>query len=178
MNYWGGIVLKLPENVIKGLDGSTFTLHYYTGTDTKNTGKEAQDPQLPQVENTFTRISPQINIRYNEAWDIQAAYVIGTDDNYYFAADKKDFNYSGFALEAGYMPNDSWHFGLHYDNYSSDEKIAATGKPVLDFQRIVPTVTYIINQNVRCTIYYEKNLTDIDESLKVDKAYLNIRVMF
>ena len=178
LNLWGGLVLKLPENVIKGFEGSTFTLHYYTGTDTKNTGIEATGAQIPQVENGFTRFSPQINIRYNDQVDIQAAYVTGTDDNYYFAAAKKDFKYSGFALEAGYMPSDIWHLGLHYDNYSSDDKVIATGKPVLDYQRIVPAVTYIVNQNLRFTVYYEKDLTDKDESLKVDKAYLNIRVMF
>ena len=76
------------------------------------------------------------------------------------------------------MPSDIWHLGLHYDNYSSDDKVIATGKPVLDYQRIVPAVTYIVNQNLRFTVYYEKDLTDKDESLKVDKAYLNIRVMF
>lgn len=178
VNYWGGLVLKLPENVIKGFEGSTFTLHYYTGTDTKNTGTEATGAQLPQVENTFTRFSPQINIRYNDVLDIQAAYVSATDDNYYFAATKRDFKYSGFALEAGYMPSEIWHLGLHYDNYSSDDKVAATGKPVLDFQRIVPSVTYIVNQNIRFTVYYEKDITDKDENLKVDRAYLNIRVMF
>ena len=178
MNYWGGLVLKLPENVIKGFDGSSFTLHYYTGTDTKYTGTEAAGTQIPQLSNSFTRFSPQINVRYNDAWDIQAAYVTGTDDNYSLVTAKKDFKYSGVAVEAGFMPSEIWHLGLHYDNYSSEDKVAATGKPVLDFQRIVPSVTYVINQNIRFTVYYEKNLTDIDESLKVDKTYLNVRVMF
>lgn len=179
LNVWGGIVLKLPENIIQGFDGSSFTLHYYTGTDTKNTGTEATGAQIPQVENQFTRFSPQINIRYNDQFDIQAAYILGTDKNFNLVANPtSDFKYSGFALEAGYMPSEIWHLGLHYDNYSSDDKVVATGKPVLDYQRIVPSVTYIVNQNIRFTVYYEKNLTDIDESLKVDKTYLNVRVMF
>lgn len=183
LNFWGGFVLKLPENVLQGFDGSTVTLHYYTGTDTKYTGVEKNADgtpaatQVDQVENTFTRISPQINIRYKDMIDIQAAYVTGTDDNYSLAASPTaDFKYSGIALEAGYMPTEIWHFGLHYDNYSSDDEVA--GKPVLDYQRIVPSVTYIVNQNIRFTVYYEKDLTDKDASLKVDKTYLNVRVMF
>jgi len=179
LNVWGGIVLKLPENIIQGFDGSSFTLHYYTGTDTKNTGAEATGVQIPQVENQFTRFSPQINIRYNDQLDIQAAYIFGNDKNFNLVANPaSDFKYSGIALEAGYMPSEIWHLGLHYDNYSSDDKVVATGKPVLNYQRIVPSVTYVVNQNIRFTVYYEKNLTDIDESLKVDKTYLNVRVMF
>lgn len=178
MNYWGGLVCKLPEDVIKGFDGSTLTLHYYTGTDTKYTGQETA-AQKAQVANKFTRFSPQINIRYNEKLDIQAAYVTGTDENYSLVASpSKSFKYSGFALEAGYMPSDIWHLGVHYDNYSSEDKVVATGKPVLNYQRIVPSATYIVNENIRFTAYYEKNLTDIDANLKVDKTYLNIRVMF
>lgn len=178
LNYWGGLVCKLPEDVIKGFDGSTLTLHYYTGTDTKYTGQETAT-QKAQVVNKFTRFTPQINIRYNEKLDIQAAYVTGTDENYSLVASPaKSFKYSGFALEAGYMPSDVWHLGVHYDNYSSEDKIVATGKPILNYQRIVPSATYVVNENIRFTAYYEKNLTDIDSNLKVDKTYLNIRVMF
>ena len=178
LNYWGGVVCKLPENVIKGFDGSTLTLHYYTGTDTKYTGQEATT-QKAQVANKFTRFSPQVNIRYYEKLDIQAAYVTGTDENYSLVASPlKSFKYSGFALEAGYMPSDVWHLGVHYDNYSSEDKVVATGKPILNYQRIVPSATYVVNENIRFTAYYEKNLTDIDSNLKVDKTYLNIRVMF
>lgn len=182
LNYWGGLVLKLPENVLKGFDGSTATIHYYTGTDTKYTGIEKDAAgneivQVPQVSNSFSRISPQINIRYNDMFDLQAAYVAGTDDNYGLGKTAKEFKYSGFALEAGYMPNEIWHLGVHYDKYTSNDEV--NGIPVLNYQRIVPTATYIVNQNIRCTVYYEKDITpDKDDNLKVDKAYLNIRVMF
>lgn len=185
LNFWGGLVLKLPENVLQGFDGSTATIHYYTGTDTKFTGVEKDanlnplpaDQQKAQIENSFTRISPQINIRYNDMFDLQAAYVSGTDDNYGLSTTAKEFKYSGFALEAGYMPTEIWHLAVHYDKYTSEDEVG--GIPVLNYQRIVPAVTYIINQNLRFTVYYEKDITpDKNEDLKVDKAYLNIRVMF
>lgn len=186
LNYWGGLVFKLPENTLQGFDGSTFTLHYYTGADSKNTGVEKDAlgstlpaaQQKPQIKNTFTRFSPQINIRYKDVLDVQAAYVAATDENYSFVSTgAKEFNYSGFALEAGYMPSELFHLALHYDKYTSEDKI--NGIPVLNYQRIVPAVTYIVNQNIRFSVYYEKDITpDKDENLKVDKTYLNIRVMF
>lgn len=177
--YWGGLVAKLPENTLAGFDGSTATFHYQTGTDTKNTGTEKTGPQLAQVANEWTRIVPSINIRYKEKLDIQAAYMIAEDKNWALVANPaSSFKYSGTAIEAGYMPNDIWHFGLHYDNYRSDDKVAATGKYVLDYQRIVPAITYIVNQNMRFSVYYEKDLTDKPSDQIVDRIYLNLRLMF
>ncbi|MBI2430284.1 MAG: hypothetical protein HYV29_16085 [Ignavibacteriales bacterium] len=188
LNYWGGIVVRIPDNLVKGFDGSTATIHYYAGTDSKNTGEEkpvapaTTVAQKAQATNEFTRISPQINIRYQDKVDIQAAYVIGEDKNYAFVANPAStFEYSGIAVEAGYMPSSEWHCGLHYDNYSSDDKIAAgvyAGKAILEYQRIVPALTYVINENIRGTLYYEKNLSE-DRGVKlVDKLLFNIRMMF
>ncbi len=178
LNYWGGVVLKLPDDVLSGFGGSTATIHYYAGTDSKFTGQESPGPQKDQIRNSFTRISPQLNLRYGDMLDLQAAYVYGKDDNRSLVASPTgDFKYSGFAFECGYMPADEWHIGLHYDKYSSTDKLP-TGKPVIDFQRIVPALTYVINQNIRASVYYEKNLTDLPSDQKVDKIYLNLRTMF
>ncbi len=57
-------------------------------------------------------------------------------------------------------------------------------KPVFEYQRVVPVVTYIVNQNIRFSTNYEKNITADRKDSKgalvdlVDKIYLNIRVMF
>ena len=57
------------------------------------------------------------------------------------------------------------------------------GKPVLEYQRAVPVITYIINENMRSSLYYEKNLTPERNDaagktiLNVDKLVLNIRMM-
>jgi len=178
LNYWGGFVLQLPDDAIEGFGGSTATIHYYAGTDTKNTGIEATSPQRDQIENKFIRISPQVNIRYKDMIDLQAAYVYGKDDNRGLVASPTGaFKYSGVAVECGYMPSEEWHVGLHYDKYSSQDKLP-TGKPVIEFQRVVPAVTYVINQNIRASVYYEKNLSDIPTDQRVDKLYLNLRTMF
>jgi len=188
LNYWGGVVVRMPDNLVKGFEGSTATIHYYAGTDTKNTGQEAAYPQKIQASNEFTRISPQVNIRYQDKVDIQAAYVIGEDKNYAFAASPaSSFKYSGIAVEAGYMPSPEWHCGLHYDSYTSDDKYSAgtnAGKTLLNYQRIVPALTYVINENIRGTIYYEKNLSEDRKDAAgtviplVDKLSFNIRMMF
>ncbi len=185
MEYWGGVVLKMPEDMLAGFEGSTATIHYHIGTDTKNTG--VQIPEKVQLTNEWTRIVPSVNIRYNEKLDIQAAYLIGEDKNWALVANPtKSFKFSGVAVEAGYMPTEIWHLGLHYDQYSSDDKNASglnAGKPVFEYQRIVPAVTYIVNQNMRFSVYYEKDLTPERKDAAgkaiqlVDRIYLNIRMM-
>ena len=180
--YWGGLVLKLNSGV---LDGSTATLHYQTGTNTSNTG--TQIPEKKQITDDWVRIVPSVNLRYN-GFDVQAAYMMATDKNWALVSNPtKDFNYSGLALESGYMPNEKWHFGLHFDQYASEDKIVGginDGKPVFEYMRVVPVVTYIVNQNIRFSTYYEKDLTadrfEAAGKVKdlVDKFYLNIRVMY
>ncbi|HEY4612682.1 MAG TPA: hypothetical protein VII11_06835 [Bacteroidota bacterium] len=183
--YWGGLVLKLPEDVLRGFDGSTATIHYQIGTDTKNTG--IQIPDRVQLTNEWTRIVPSVNIRYAEKVDIQAAYMIAEDKNWgLVASPAKSFKYSGIAVEATYMPSDIWQLGLHYDQYASDDKLTSgtnNGKPVFEYQRIVPAVTYVVNQNMRFSVYYEKDLTPERNSAAgkvidlIDRLYLNIRMM-
>ena len=183
--YWGGVVLRMPDNVLSGFEGSTATIHYQIGTDTKNTGVQA--PEKLQIIDEWTRFAPSVNIRYKEKLDIQAGYLLGEDKNWALVSNPaKSFKFSGVALEAGYMPSEIWHLGLHYDQYSSDDKIVGgfnDGKPVFEFQRIVPAVTYIVNQNMRFSVYYEKDLTAerkdaVGKALDlVDRIYLNIRMM-
>ncbi|MBI4552035.1 MAG: hypothetical protein HY710_07215, partial [Candidatus Latescibacteria bacterium] len=169
--YWTGLVLRATD-VAGDFEGTTATVHYYMGTDTKGTGTATQ------IENKFTRISPQVNIRYYDQVDVQAAYVFGKDKNRgLVTTPATEFKYKGVALEGGYMPRRMVHLGLHYDKYSSDNKLAS-GKPVIEYHRIVPAVTYVINQNFRASVYYEKNLLDIPSAQKVDKLYLNLRTMF
>lgn len=172
LQYWGGVVLTLPENIVDGFEGSTATIHYYAGTDTKGSGSATQ------IENKFTRFSPQVNVRYVDKVDVQAAYVIAEDDNRALVASPAgSFKYDGFAFEGGYMLADRWHLAVHYDKYESDDKLP-TGKPVIEFERVVPAITYTINQNIRLSVYYEKDLVDRPADTKVDKIYLNIRTMF
>jgi hypothetical protein len=173
-NNWAGLVLKVPEGKGGGFEGSTATLHYYMGTDTKSTGPSS----LGQVTNRFTRLSPQVNVRYDERLDVQAAYVVAKDKNRSLVAiPTEDFDYSGIAAEAGYMPTPTWHLGIHYDDYESDNEVA--GNPVIEFQRIVPAVTYLLNQNIRGSIYWEHNLLDPAAGTKrVEKIYFNVRTMF
>lgn len=173
---YGGIVLAMPESISKDFAGSTLTFHYLGGTDTK--GFSTGNP----IENKITRISPQVNIRWNNSLDIQAAYVIAKDDNWFMAANKQSLSFNGLAVDAGYLVNEDWHIAVHYDNYSS-EKIGNV--KILDYQRIVPAITYIINGNFRLTLYFEYDMTKdkpnpITKELNknIQKLYLNIRTMF
>jgi hypothetical protein len=186
LHYWGGLVFRLPANAVKGFEGSNATIHVYKGTDTKYTGFTASSTvtvDTLQRKNDFVRFSPQVNVRYLDKLDIQAAYISAKDDNWTLAAPgaEKEWKYSGIGLEAGYMPNMRWHLGLHYDYYSSDSTIAIgtyAGEPIWQYQRIVPGITYIINQNLRFTAYFEKDLSDDRGTDLSDKLYLNMRAMF
>lgn len=169
LNIWGGLIFNLPETASKDFSGSTFTIHYYSGTDTKGTGTSTQ------IENKFSRLSPQLNLRW-KGLDLQAAYVMATEDNWLLVSNPaEDFKFNGMAIDCGYMINENWHAAVHYDNFSSDE---VGGVKLLDYQRIVPALTYIINENIRFSAYYEADISDKDENLKVAKFYVNMRTMF
>jgi hypothetical protein len=184
LHFWGGLVFRLPDGTSKNFAGSTATIHMYKGTDTKFTGFAASGTttaDTAQVKNDFTRISPQVNLRYLDKLDIQAAYVMAKDDNWTFSTTPREWKYSGIGVEAGYMPNWKWHLGFHYDYFKSDSTFASgtyQGKPIWQYQRFVPGVTYIINQNFRFTLYFEKDLSDDRGSELSDKLYLNMRTMF
>ena len=171
LGYWGGAMVKLPESVTKDFAGSSFTLHYYSGTDTKGTGTKTQ------IENKYSRISPQVAIRYKDKLDVQAALVIGNEANWDLVAEPtEDFKFSGFGITSRYFITDVWSCGLQYDNYSSTNTVA--GKKVLDYSRLIPAVTYVVNGNISMTAYYEANLLDIPSAQKVNKFYINMRAMF
>jgi len=173
LGYWGGITLRMPSTSSRDFEGSTLTLHYYGGTDTKNTGATS----VRQLENKYTRFSPQVTIRYNDKLDLQAAYVIAKDDNWYLVASPtSDFNYEGIGIAARYMIDDKWSCGIQYDKYDSDNQIA--GVKVLDYNRLTPALTYILNGNMSVTAYYEANLLDLPTDTKVNKFYINLRAMF
>jgi hypothetical protein len=175
LNAWTGLVLKLPEDLIDGFEGTTATIHYYNGTDTKGTGSPTQ------LTNEFYQISPQLNLRYDDMIDIQAAYVVANESNRGFQkvaenVEPETFQYSGVGLDVGVMPVDFMHVAVHYDNFKSDVKV--DDKPVIEYHRIVPAVTFILNENIRGSLYYEHDLTDKPADDKINKLYINMRAMF
>lgn len=175
LQTWTGLVLKMPGEVSRKLEGSTVTAHYYAGVDTKNTGA------VDQATNRFTRVSPQLNLRYNENLDVQAAWVYGEESNRGLVipagAPLDKFIFRGIGVEAGYMPKPQWHIGAHYDWYESGNKLPS-GAPVIEDHRIVPAATYIVNENIRGTIYWEHSLKATPPTGKVETIYLNMRTMF
>lgn len=172
LHFWAGAVYKLPESLVKGIGGSTATLHYYSGTDTKNTGGATQ------IENAFTRIVPQFNLRWNDKLDVQFAYVIASDNNWKLTSKDTSFNYSGIGLVAGYFLNSNWLVGVHYDKVSSDD-LNKDGKDDLEYHRIVPNATYIINENIRTTAYFEMDLKEQPTGSKANNRFwVNIRIMY
>jgi hypothetical protein len=170
LGYWGGATLKLPESVSRDFAGTSFTVHYYGGTDTKGTGS------AKQIENKYTRISPQVAIRYKDIFDIQAAYIIGNEDNWNLVpSPTEDFTFNGIGITGRYFISSEWSCGLQYDQYASDED--ASGTRVLNYNRLTPALTYVINGNISLTALYEANLRDPEDE-KVNKFYLNMRAMF
>ena len=172
LHYWGGLVGRLSEGGAAGFGGTSATIHYYHGVDTNNrlTGV---------IENTFFRVSPQINVRYDEKVDLQLAYVYGEEDNRgLVAASPGDAIVRGTAAEISYMPDWRWQVGLHHDRFKGRD---AAGALISDYHRIVPGITYVLNQNWRATAYYEHDLKGTGGSRGPafnNKLYLNLRTMF
>lgn len=202
-HYWGGIRFDMPEGIMDDMfEGTNLTIHYAAGTNTiapfKATpvnGGVTKPGSESYVENNYTRISPQLNVRFDEDLDIQFAYVMGTDDNFAYSLTPVEVSYSGIALEANYLLMEKWFVGGHYDWWTSDDsyvkKIAGVDynvkylDPVKKYgsHRFVPQVTYLMMENMRISAYYEMDLRDTKASdnteIKTSNTFfLNLRTMF
>jgi hypothetical protein len=179
LDYWGGLRLLLPDNVIDGWEGSSVTMHYYAGTDTKNiTSGEGDTETSERYKNEFTKLYPSVNLKYKDYFDLQVGYVVATEGNRGMVEDPtEDYKYSGVAAQISYLPNANWHFGVHYDSYKSDSDAPIDGAGDFEYARVVPSIAYTISEKYAFWLYYEKDITPEGKDLK-DAFYLNIRTMF
>jgi len=179
-NLWFGGRYDVGDDM-GSIAGSNATFWFYSGTDAANT---AGAGGTKQHTNAFTRISPQVNLRMENV-DVQAAYVMASDDNYTLVANddaaKKKVSFSGMTVIGTYMMG-KWVPGVQFDNISS------TDNKTLERTYFTPVVTYLWKENVRYSLYAKMDLKSevTAANATADKpAYtpkndiqVNIRVMF
>ncbi|MBI4209072.1 MAG: hypothetical protein HY538_05125 [Deltaproteobacteria bacterium] len=140
LNYWTGARLEVTEAMESAFEGSSVTLHYAWGTDTKNT-------DTAQKRNDYWRLFPSLNVRYGENVDIQGGYVYGKDDNVTLAATPVEGKFYGWTLLGAYVkypwvPGIAWDRTVPIDNFNGAE-----------LHKITPSLTYQIRENMRLTFY-------------------------
>lgn len=172
LNMWGGLKYSLLEG---SLEGSNATIWFYNGTDATNTAGPGD-----QITNAFTRISPQVNLRMDN-WDIQAAYVMASEDNWTLTDPATSLDYSGFSIVGSYMMG-KWYPTIMLDN------ITAADNPGMELMKFKPALSYLWKENVRFGVYGQFDLREEVEAADAtaDKpAYtpkndvqFNVRIMF
>ncbi len=186
LGFWGGLRVWMPERGPEKLLGSSVGLHFDAGTDIKNPTHLPTDSVDAYAENSFSRIMPGLNLRYDNKIDLQAAYVMATEDNRKLAASNaKEISYNGIRAVGSYFVDDKWILSFHYDNIttSDDDKAnLASGDPLrTDYQFLyIPVITYLVRQNVRVSFYPGIDLRDkekISDKENHHQFLINIRAV-
>ncbi len=161
-NYWGGARLELPGSAKNDFEGSCVGFHYYSGADTK-------DSATARIENNFRRYTFSANARYLDKFDVQAAFQIGTDENYALNVVPVETEFQGMTISAAYWTY-PWYVIVQLDKISSDD-IPGLEKTVLS-----PSVWLFARENFKAGVAARFDLSDAE--LKKHEVALQIRTMF
>ncbi|MCH7826468.1 MAG: hypothetical protein IIB83_00705 [Bacteroidetes bacterium] len=169
MHGWAGIKLVIPEEMESKFEGTALTGWIYKGQDASNSSTN-------QLINSFFRYSIQTNIRYDD-FDLQAAYINTSEDNYYLTTTPIEENYNGFALIAGkYLVPDKVYLAVGYDKISYNNPILNNSKK-RNF--ITGSLSYFIQENIRLGLHTKFDVTSEDFGhVRSNDFQLNVRTMF
>jgi hypothetical protein len=193
LNYWVGTRFEIIEDWESALEGSSVSLHYQTGTDTNADAN-------PQARNDYFRVSPSLNLRVG-GFDLQAGYVYGEDENVKLAATGAELaaRFDGFTAVAAYVGDSKWIPALQWDvtNLANAAPVGAFAKPatpanpasgspgaagagITEVNKLTPTLTYLMRENLRITAYAGFDLLK-DQPGHTEEQHefiINIRTMF
>ncbi len=171
LNYWVGARLEVPEALESRLEGSSVSLHYAWGTDTKDTA-------TAQERNDYWRLVPSVNVRYGENVDVQGTYIYGKDDNVTLATTSSaatEGKFQGWTLLGAYVKY-PWVPGIEWDRTTPTDNFKGTEA----LNRVTPNLTYQIRENMRLTFYAKLDVLG-DSTSHPEKQHdfeLNLRAMF
>lgn len=158
-------------------EGSAISVGGLAGTDTKllsattNATTLAVTPAT-EAENEFWRGGPALNIRFRDTTDFQAAYFVGSDDNWTLASPtstKTEVDFQGASALLGHWLSHKWWAALQYDWIDSDDDAS-------DYDKGTAAISFSPRENIRIYLVGRADLRDVDE--KVNEAFVNIRAMF
>ncbi|MBI4404487.1 MAG: hypothetical protein HY537_10015 [Deltaproteobacteria bacterium] len=166
-NYFGTLKAQVTDGAF---EGSAVSLFGYTGKDTK------WITSTTLAENNFWRISPAVNLRWND-WDMLAAFVYGSDSNWTIATnagDKKTFY--GMMLQAGYPLSDEFYAAAQYDGvWLSD------GPTTSDISKIGFALSYQPRENWRIMLVPRADILPVNTTTHTKASHdfqVMIRTMF
>ncbi len=181
LGYWAGVKASISSGGPAKLVGSSIGVHVDGGTDRLN-------PANPDTtyENAYTRIMPSLNLRWADKIDLQAAYVMVSEDNRRLlpeTANPEAVSYGGIRTVGSYILNDHWALSFHYDmiTASDDDKAnLAAGDPLqVDYSFLyIPVITYLYRENFRVSFYPGIDLrdeADLPFGQKHNLFFINIR---
>jgi hypothetical protein len=184
LNYWAGARFEIIEDWESALEGSSVSLHYAWGTDARTPGfctattcTGSGTTAGTQIENNYFRIVPSINVRLGD-FDFQAGYIYGEDDNIRLAAVPAKGRFDGWTTVLAYVGDSRWVPGLQWD-VTDIEKPTPSGT-YLEMNRLTPTLTYLIRENMRVTAYAAFDLLEDSPAHPAEQHefIVNIRAMF
>ncbi|MBI1883552.1 MAG: hypothetical protein HYS08_05040 [Chlamydiae bacterium] len=168
-NFWGMAKYYVVEE--GDFAGSAVSLWGLIGTDTKQLTDEVTGAPSGETEDDFWRLSPAVNIRYLEKWDLQFAYFFGHDDDFDLSTmSLEDTDFQGIASILGYTINEHWYCAFQADwVHSSDASD-------IDHLVLSPAIWYFPRDNMRIGLI--GHIDAESEEVKKHVVSLNIDSMF
>ena len=165
---WTGLKLQVPESAESMFEGSSVTAWIYKGEDAANTA-------TAQITNPYTRLSFQGDLRWND-FDVQAAYVTVTEDNYYLDTSNREEKYSGISVVAG-KNIVKWYPALQFDTIRYDDDALALQN---DRTKLTTSLSYFLRENIRLGFHTRFDVSDENGGSyqRSHDSQLNIRIMF
>lgn len=166
-HYWAGLKLEIPESMESTFEGSGITAWYYRGEDATTTATD-------QIKNSFTRLAFEGNLRFS-GFDVQGAFVMVTEDNYYLTAVEEEEKYNGISAVAGKNIG-MWYPALQFDTVTYDNDTLGDKK---DRIFITPSVSYFLKENIRLGLHAKIDASNEDGGYdRSNDVQLNVRIMF
>jgi len=170
LHYWGGLRLEATEDMDLPIEGSAISAWFYKGTDTAG----FEDARA-YYKNAYDRFSVEAEVRTGD-FELMAAYVRGTDDNWYLDGTDVEVEFNGMSIVGGYaheLENGPMlYYALQYDDITSDDA------PGLEKTYLTPSISIFPRENIRVGLYGRIDMCDVDEDEKSHDIILNVRTMF
>lgn len=164
-NFWGTLRYDLTSGDSK-FEGSSVSLVGYRGVDTSVTGAGA--------ENTYWRIQPSFNIRWNNLIDFIASFHYAAENNVALTAASPDEQFWGITALLAFWLQEKYQFGVQYDTVRQEVLSNLTS---VEDDRLAFHASYLVRDNINLILTAD---TDIPKrnGTKIHEFYTTVRMMW
>ncbi|MCH8010719.1 MAG: hypothetical protein IIA61_02025 [Candidatus Marinimicrobia bacterium] len=165
IHYWVGGKLLVSEDMESKFEGSNVTAWVYKGEDATAT-------ESAQITNPYTRISLQGNLRY-QGFDIQAAYLQTTEENYSLGQVSDEVKYSGISIVGGKQIG-KFYPVLQFDTITYEDEVYSGKK----LGKITVSMSYFLRENIRLGVHARLDQDGDGDDQRSHDIQANVRIMF